>query len=715
MRTSKVALLAVAALSLAPAAFPLDPPHNALRSIKCESCHQPHAAPGGTITKVLGNANLCMSCHTGGGLAAAFPFSNTDQAAPAPGLPSAVSASGTSHRWDSGASGRVSAAASNTSTGRVQSGGAYSGVYPKAYTITITTAGNVGVARFGWSATSPPGGTGANILTGAGVVLDQGITVTFTNGTGTSFALNDRWYVYVRPDIRQPVNGAMAARIESGKIMCSTCHDQHSQAREPFDPAAPAYGGAGTGAGRHFQRITNDTAQMCTDCHAARNVTSSAAGSHPVGVPIPAGAYQAPATLPLDQATNQVRCLTCHTPHYSASGDGTLRRVDNITSLCTDCHTLADTSAVPAKHLVGTDSRALWPGGQYGTTFPAVTAASRQGTCTNCHQPHGWPDTANTAQDYPRLLVDREENLCYTCHDGAPVAKDVRAQIVKTYRHPAGDFSARHTPGESASSAFADGPTRHAECVDCHDPHQAKGDATAPTAPAVSNRNRKVSGVQVTNGAAGTVPAYAFVAESTAEYQICFKCHSSWTTQPAGQSNMALKLNPNNPSYHPVEAAGKNTGIRAGAFVAGWSETRLTYCSDCHSSDTTTVRGPHGSTNARILERPYTASSARMDNEMASTEVCFKCHAYNTYANRDASTTQKQYSRFYNGDNGHTFHVGDRRYSCFACHDTHGQTNRPHLIITGRSPEGIQTYTHTASGGTCSPTCHGTESYNHTY
>ena len=130
-----------------------------------------------------------------------------------------------------------------------------------------------------------------------------------------------------------------------------------------------------------------------------------------------------------------------------------------------------------------------------------------------------------------------------------------------------------------------------------------------------------MSGIQVANGAGGTVPAYGFVTEATREYEICFKCHSSWTTQPAGQSNLAVKFNANNLSYHPVEAAGKNTGIKALSFVNGWTDTKLMYCSDCHTSDTTTVRGPHGSANRYILKKPYTASSAYPVTMAATPEI----------------------------------------------------------------------------------------------
>lgn len=713
----RIAVLTLAAAALAAGVLrAADPPHAFPAAPKgsCIECHKLHTAPGGTITKVAGNANLCLSCHVSGGQAGAKPFATADQALPWPGLPTGVTATGTSHRWDSGPAGHAKADAANTSTGLVRPGGAFTGRYAKTYTLTITAAGNVGVARFSWTATTPGGGSGTGVLTGANVPLNEGVTVTFVDGTGASFVLGDRWYVYVRTDLRVPVAAEMWVRMEAGQIMCSTCHNQHSQSREPFDPGAPAYGGPGTGAGRHFQRLASETNQMCKDCHAARNVASSTQGSHPVGVAIPgSGAYTTPVLLPLDKVAGRVQCSSCHTPHYTGSSDGTLLRLANVTALCTDCHALADTAS-PAAHL-NAASGVLWPGGQYGTLFPAVPDPGRRGFCTNCHQPHGWPDAANVAQDYPTLLVDREENLCYTCHDGSPVVKNVRAQFLKANRHPAPDFSGRHLPAEGGNPASYGTTNRHAECVDCHDSHQAKPDVAPPTAPQVSNRNRSVGGVAVTNGAAGTVPAYTYVAAAANEYQICFKCHSSWTTQPAGQPNLALALNANNPSYHPVEAAGKNAGISAGAFVAGWSSTSLTYCSDCHSSDDATVRGPHGSANANLLARPYTASAARMGTEMTNAEVCFKCHTFDTYANRNASTALKQNSRFYNGDKGHTFHVGDRRFSCFVCHETHGTGARVHLITLGRTPNGINSFTHTASGGTCSPTCHGTETYSHTY
>jgi predicted CXXCH cytochrome family protein len=395
-----------------------------------------------------------------------------------------------------------------------------------------------------------------------------------------------------------------------------------------------------------------------------------------------------------------------------------LLRSGNVNALCADCHTLADTTT-PAAHL-NPSTGVLWPGPKYGTLFPSITDTTQRGFCSNCHKSHGWPDGANPSQDYPTLLVNREENLCYACHDGNLLPKNLLIQFTKSYRHPTPDYSGRHGVAEDGNSAAYGTANRHAECEDCHNSHVANADTTAPTAPTASNRIRGVSRIAVTNGAAGTIPTYTYRGpnDTTApitEYQMCFKCHSSWTTQPAGQSNAAVQFNSNNPSYHSVEAPGKNTNINPNAFVNGWTGSSLMYCSDCHTGDDVTVRGAHGSQYRYILKQPSTASSSR--RTMASTELCFNCHSFNTYANSGATTTQQGYSRWTSGgseDNGHAAHVVGHQAPCYACHGSHGSTTKPHLIITGRNP-GLNSYTETTTGGTCSPTCHGTESYGINY
>lgn len=702
-------ILAVSCLTPT-AAWAVDPPHASI----CLNCHTAHGAPGATLTAVAGNANLCISCHMPGGSASAKPFSPNDQSYPAVGL-AGRTASGTSHRWDSGPAGHVifGGGAPIASTGRIVSLGTFAGPYAKTYTITITSPGAAGAAVFSWVATTPGGGGAIGVVTGAAgspVALDQGISVSFTGATAASFQTNDRWYVYVRPDIQAPANGLLASRLENGLLMCSTCHNQHSQAASPFGTAPVS------GAGRHYQRIANDLGQMCVECHAARNVTSSAQGSHPVGVGIPSGQYKNPVLLPLDAPTAMVRCQSCHVLHYAPSANGALLRVSNVTTLCSDCHTLADTAA-PASHLDAT-AGVLWPGGQYGSTFPQKTDTSERGFCSNCHQPHGWPNAADTSVDYARLLVDVEENLCYTCHDAnGPALRNVQAEFGKTYRHPLTSASGVHAPGEAVLSTGA----RHVECDDCHNSHRARPyTSPAPAPPNIAPVLAGLSGVTAT----GTVTdPRAGGAEATYEYQICFKCHADGANKPHTRTYSTYGPTPFRATYvtgqdqtnynirlqfestvapvarHPVTRPSAGTispSVRT--YMRNLNNTdntnrpmgagRYIYCSDCHSSNQargfggTAPNGPHGSTNAHLLERNYAVNTLAAGQSAGGSLVqlphppaygptgtyalCEKCHKISSTDGTCAVGTSPL----------HQYHATqDFGMSCSTCHSPHGVNN----------------------------------------
>ena len=416
-------------------------------------------------------------------------------------------------------------------------------------------------------------------------------------------------------------------------------------------------------------------------------------------------------------------CAQCHVSH---SGQQFALFVANTNGLCytSGCHNLSSTVGIyqaPSLYDVSSHStNTVWPGfdATVDTSAPLARPSADSGKCVNCHDPHGYNRDGTGL--IPNMIFSREQKLCIVCHDGSP-ASDVKTHFNKTYKHPI-TTTGVHSAGENSSTAFGASPTnnRHSECVDCHNPHVAKREGTPRinTPPDAPNTLRGVSRVSVINGAAGLAPTYTYRAPAdttapVAEYEVCFKCHSSWTTRPASQSDFGLLFNTNNPSYHPVEAQGKNTNINVNSFVNGWTATKLMYCSDCHGNDdiNPVVRGPHGSAYQYLLNDPYTASSA--SRTMNSNEICFNCHRYDTYANASASSTIRAYSRF-GSSNGHGFHVGSQRRPCYACHNSHASTTKPHLIVTGRSP-GINSYTETKTGGTCSPTCHGSESYTVSY
>jgi predicted CXXCH cytochrome family protein len=416
-------------------------------------------------------------------------------------------------------------------------------------------------------------------------------------------------------------------------------------------------------------------------------------------------------------------CDACHTAHgQGAEPQPGLLLAPNDNQLCATCHDQPWTTksfpglAYYTGSAHGANPNVIWPGPD-----PPARMPGDAGMCRNCHDPHGYDDASGLI---PRLTLQREEKLCLNCHDGAPAATNIMSDFQKPYRHPTLDYTGRHQgPGETTPEAYGRTPAnqRHAECEDCHDPHTARADQLGgPVGSDASHTTLGASRVSVLNGIAGSLPMYTYLPASdttsapNAEYELCFKCHSSWTTAPAGQTDMAKVLNPANPSFHPVEAPGTNPNISPLAFTSGWTASSTTRCGDCHGSDFGLARGPHGSMYKGILKAPYDATPTF--RSMASNELCFSCHSYDVYANPGAPSSVLSASRFNSpgAGKGHADHVSGENVPCVDCHITHGSTTLPNLLVTGRLP-GLNSYTRTATGGTCAPSCHGSESYTVNY
>ncbi len=354
-----------------------------------------------------------------------------------------------------------------------------------------------------------------------------------------------------------------------------------------------------------------------------------------------------PRALPLDR-TGQLQCTTCHDPHQDRNRKF-LRMDDRAAALCTVCHQLrnwrgsAHAMSPASWRRTGADP---WPGSPY-------MMMSENG-CESCHRPHAAPHP-------PRLLGSAQERaVCLVCHNGGVAARNLEPEFLKPSAHPILLTDWTHDPREDPRTM-----PRHVACADCHNPHQAVFTSASP--PGVPGRLQGVRGVNLSGGTVG---------EAIYEYEVCLKCHG--VSDPAitgivrqdNTRNIRLKINPSNPSYHPVATVGR--GATMGGFEPGYSAASLIYCTDCHNNDEWTPtgsgpRGPHGSRYAPILGQEYQANDPSFESYQTYA-LCYRCH------NRD----------YVINDRAHTFphrrHVRDQNASCAACHDVHGSRRNVRLI-----------------------------------
>ena len=344
-----------------------------------------------------------------------------------------------------------------------------------------------------------------------------------------------------------------------------------------------------------------------------------------------------------------------------------------------------------------------------GPNDPHVNYTASTSSCAGCHRGHSADGSALRG-------AWLEENVCFNCHTGAGPGSDVASAFAgvntatRFLEHDVTATNGVHRIGQTDGADFS-GANRHVECEDCHEPHEAtRGPAGAPM---LQREMNDVSGVDPMWAAPGPPnPAlFTWLPQAEREYQVCFKCHSSFTTLPTyipdgwdgnqyvagglrkltsaepGQipdnRDLAQEFNPFNTSFHPVTAMGNNQSIPAGSFVAGWSQTSMVYCTDCHTNAGAGSTGPHGSPRLHLLDQAqnYATVMTGAVPPNQDQELCFKCHDAATYL----SSTYNGNTNFYRvmgGRNLHGTHMtrsGGRAATCYSCHDTHG-SEQEHLL-----------------------------------
>jgi hypothetical protein len=267
--------------------------------------------------------------------------------------------------------------------------------------------------------------------------------------------------------------------------------------------------------------------------------------------------------------------------------------------------------------------------------------------------------------------------------------KDVEEAFNKPFRHPV-DQSSGHSPTEKLPKSDGS-PSDHAECVDCHSPHQRIVRAGYQVA--------AVSGYS-TNG--------QYLERATQEYEICLKCHSENEGRRRPEANLRSQFSSSARSMHPVSRP--PTGIRQVSLTAAASAGRSMRCTDCHTNDDPNgPKGPHGSSYQFLLSGNYDIGVVTDESPLAF-EFCYSCHDRTSILNDDSFPLHSEHI------------VGDpitgrQGTSCYTCHSAHSSQDYEHLIsfnLKAVSPSGLYKmirYESTGErSGECYLTCHG---YSH--
>lgn len=396
--------------------------------------------------------------------------------------------------------------------------------------------------------------------------------------------------------------------------------------------------------------------------------------------------------LPLDR-NGEMQCTTCHDAHDSPYEK--LLHMPNIGSqLCAECH--RETGWSQSSH---SQSFATWNRRPPNPWRDSEYVTVSDNGCGNCHMPHA-------AEGGPRLLKHAaEEDNCADCHNGNVASSDVMAVINQFSSHRVEETAFVHDPAEPAVIQ-----SRHVECADCHDPHATQMGRSAGDTPA------NVRGVDIGGGE---------LTQSSFTYEICLRCHGDSNDQPPSrtprqhdQANMRLKIQPGNPSFHPIVSTGQNLDVPS--LIDPWNEQSMVTCGDCHNSNDavsvggTGPEGPHGSLYEPILVRNYQT----LDNtpESASSyALCYSCHS------RDSILRDDSFKE-------HRKHIEDEKTPCNACHDPHGVSstqgnsmNNSHLInfdtsiVYPNANSMLQFVDNGDRAGSCDLLCHGEEHNNFDY
>jgi len=552
-----------------------------------------------------------------------------------------------------------------------------------------------------------------------------------------------------RPGVRPPVPLEAAAGSADGQIQCVSCHDPHIRDEvlnkntkflrlNRFQEVNPG-GGAFDQAGDI----------VCIACHDKNGWAGSAHAQSVVANETYTSQAANDREFPVDLPVWQAACLNCHDTHTVQGARRLAREGTDSTSTpksgggsaieetCYQCHssnpvvtnasgeikdiksdfqlarrmpiTTADQQVAPEVHDI-IDKDFL----ENVSTLGKGNPANRHVECTDCHNPHRVMKNrlfngsgANSAATHDHATG--HTNLASGALRGAWGVEPLYGGsaflgLPTTYLVKKGDGGT----GASTDINSTHVTREYQICLKCHSDFAYDDTGVYPEG---GRPNPGDSG----GGTPSSTNGLTQFTNQAMELQAPL-FHKGETTASDSGAGSGYTLN-NHRSWHPVisdtgRSLSTRGGMASGAFVTPWTGgnvgSQTMYCSDCHGTNTAAntvvpsgngAWGPHGSTNNFLLKGTWSTSTGNNSDRTGSATdpnngLCFKCHDWRTYVDRDSNGNRSGFScieglepsgcsdrgPFNNGHGIHADRIGSIR--CMWCHVAvpHGWKNKGLLV-----------------------------------
>ncbi len=487
-------------------------------------------------------------------------------------------------------------------------------------------------------------------------------------------------------------------------IVCLGCHDKSGWADSAHAVAAVAdetYAPSAA-AERQFPAATSVWQAACLNCHDTHTVQGARRllreGTDSLAQPRQGGASAIEATCYQCHSSSGVLNAASGTVHDIA-GDFSLLRHMPITTAeqatGTEVHDVEDADLTESRTLLGSGD-----------------LANRHAECPDCHNPHRLMrnrrfDGFGVSTAAAHAHTSPHSNIASGALRGTfgvePVYGGVAfPSLPIAYQVKRGDGGLG--AGTDVASAWV---TREYQvCLKCHSDYGYLDDNAFPTGtrPGLS-------------AGPGTPPGTNGLTQYTNQ-AVEFQAPPLHQGEPAGLTGGGAgadfeganpfdpgdngPLHFNHRSWHPVMAeTGRDVATRqasASSWLTPWSPdigSLTMYCGDCHGSNTAPATvvpsgsnpwGPHGSGNDFLLKGTWDDQTGGDTREVPATDpdngLCFKCHDYRTYADRNGDNNSSGFSGE-RSNNLHAFHTDQiESMHCSWCHVAvpHGWKNKALLV-----------------------------------